>query len=229
MTEIEAIETGKIRAELRRKPIKHIYIRVYPPDGRVVVSAPTRMPMKSITAFLSSKSRWIAKQHERMKNYRQEKPGSYSSGEFHYYEGKKYELHIMQNQSLTGVYISGNSIIMQTGQVSGREAREKILYEWYRERLRHKLPGLLDKWQPIIGVRVSEIRIRRMKTRWGTCNTAAKRIWLNLELAKHTDKTLEYILVHEMTHLLERKHSKRFYSLLDNFLPDWKERKKSMY
>lgn len=229
MPETELILSGNITAELRRKPIRHIYIRIYPPDGRIVVSAPTRMSGKAITDFLSSKSNWIAKQLDKMKASPQEKPKSYTDGEYHYYAGKKHVLYIVENRSGSGVYLSDNKIIMNIGQGLDRDGREKLLYDWYRQKLSNKLPGLLEKWELIMGLKVSEIRFRKMKTRWGTCNTSERRIWISLELAKYHDSILEYILVHEMTHLLERKHNKRFYSLMDNFLPDWRERKKSMY
>ena len=110
-----------------------------------------------------------------------------------------------------------------------RSIREKVLYNWYRDMLKAKLPALVDKWESKIRVKVSELRLRKMKTKWGTCNIRDRRIWLSLELAKYPESILEFILVHEMVHFLERRHNKRFYELMDKYLPDWKERKLSMH
>ncbi len=226
MSKPENIEIGNIPAVLVRKPIKHVYIRIYPPEGRVVISAPERMPARAVSDFISSKFNWIIKHHQRLKKVEQERQKGYKSGEYHLYEGKRYLLEIRYSYKPPVVYQENNRIIMVVKPGHEKAIREKILDNWYRDRIRLKLPSLLEKWEKKMNVGVSELRIRKMKTKWGTCNASERRIWLSLELAKYPDSILEYILVHEMVHLLERKHNKRFNELMDKFLPEWKERKK---
>jgi predicted metal-dependent hydrolase len=224
----ETILIGTIPAEVVRKAIKNIYIRVYPPDGKVVISVPVRMPDSKINEFIRSKEGWIAKQHERLRNSERQRPAEFSNGEYHRYEGRKYMLKIVEGTKNISVRLYDGSIVMSLDRKYDRAAREKILDSWYRQALKSKLPQLQEKWEKKMQVHAGEVRIRKMKTKWGTCNVKDRRIWLNLELAKYSDSILEYIFVHEMVHLLERKHNRRFYSLMDSYLPDWKERKKIM-
>ena len=226
MTRSENIIIGNVPATILRKPIRNIYIRIYPPDGRVVITAPLRMPSGAVSDFINSKRSWITKQHQRLKKVQQEKPKCYLNGEMHLYEGEKYMLAVRTATTKPQVYLDNNRIVMLTKPEYNKGAREKLLDNWYRERMKLKFPALLDKWEGIMNVKVAELRIRKMKTKWGTCNVIKRRIWLNLELAKYPYSILEYIMVHEMVHLLERKHNLRFYSLMDEYLPDWKERKK---
>lgn len=218
-----------VEVELRKKAIKNIYIRVYPPDGRVVVSVPRRMSRKNLSLFLLSKSSWIRKQHLKLRVAGQQKSYEYLNGEYHFYEGKKYGLEVYDYKGPATVYLDGTGIIMLVKSHYDREKRRAVLEDWYRQRLKEKLPSLISRWGKIMHVDVQEFRIRRMKSRWGTCNIRDKRIWINMELAKYPDSILEYIVVHEMVHLLERKHDARFYALMDKFLPDWKERKTSLH
>jgi len=215
-----------IQAELRIKPIKNLYIRVYPPDGKVVVSAPAGISKKALSDFLDSKSRWIREQHLRLSKMSAEERHEFVSGEYHLYEGKRYRLEVRDSRGRTSVALDNENIIMYINKDNTKEVREKVLDVWYREGLKQKLPGLLGKWEKIMNLDVAECRIRKMRTKWGTCNIREKRIWISLELAKYPVFILEYIIVHEMVHLLERKHNKRFYALMDRFLPEWKEGKK---
>lgn len=219
------VSLNGVPVELIRKPVKNLYIRVYPPDGRVVVSVPRMMGRKALSDFLLSKSGWISKQHNKLRVAGQQKPYEFLNGEYHLYEGKKYGLEVHSHKGPAEVYIDGSGIIMLVKNDYDREKRRAVLEGWYRQKLGEKLPPLISSWQKIMNVDLSEFRIRRMKTRWGTCNIKEKRIWLSLELAKYPDSILEYILVHEMVHLLERKHNARFYGLMDKYLPDWKKRK----
>ena len=226
MTRSENIVIGDIPAVVKRKPVRHVYIRVYPPDGRVVVTAPLIMPRSTVSDFINSKRNWIVKQHHRLKNVQKEQQKRFVNGEHHWYKGKKYILEIRTANTIPVVYPENGKIILITRPGHNKEVREKLLDNWYRDGMRLKFPALLEKWERIMNVKVSELRIRKMKTKWGTCNVSERRIWLSLQLAKYPDSILEYILVHEMVHLLERKHNKRFYELMDKFLPGWKERKK---
>jgi predicted metal-dependent hydrolase len=228
MTGTEKMLIGTIHAELVRKRIKNIYIRVYPPDGKVVISVPARMPARKIDEFIRSKTPWISRQHERLRNTERQRPAEFSDGEYHKYEGRNYLLKIIDGTNKISVRLYDGSILMSLDKSYDRAAREKIMDAWYRKTLKARIPALKEKWEQRMQVHVSEVRIRKMKTKWGTCNVRARRIWLNLELAKYDDSILEYIFVHEMVHLLERKHNRRFYSLMDSYLPDWKERKKIM-
>ncbi len=222
------VSLDNIAVELIRKPIKNIYIRIYPPDGRVVVSVPRLMSRKSLSLFLLSKSAWIRKQHIKIRAVGQLKSHEYLNGEYHFYEGAQYALEVYDHTGPARVYLDGTAIIMLVKAYYDREKRRAVLEDWYRQRLKEKIPSLISRWEKIMHVGVSEFRVRRMKSRWGTCNIRDRRIWINLELAKYPDSILEYILVHEMVHLLERKHNARFYALMDKYLPDWKERKTCM-
>lgn len=229
MVSREEILIDDVHVVIIRKSIRHIYIRIYPPDGRVVISAPVRISDKAISAFLRSKRSWIIKQHQKLKKIEEVKPKYYETGEYHYYGGNEYLLEVRITEKRPWVSLEGNRIIMMVKKDHGRSMREKVLYNWYRDRLKQKLPALVGKWEKIINVRVSELRLRKMKTKWGTCNVRERRIWLNLELAKYSDSILEFILVHEMVHFLERSHNKKFYKLMDKYLPDWGKRKLNMH
>ncbi|MBS0012030.1 MAG: M48 family metallopeptidase [Bacteroidales bacterium] len=228
MPRSERISIGTIPAEVVRKPIKNVYIRVYPPDGRVVISAPEIMSDKLIADFINARRNWIGKQHLRLKKIGKKLPKQFVNGEYHLYEGQKYLLKLIEGTKSSSVRLYDGSIIMSLDRPYEREIREKVMDAWYRHALKCKIPGLKEKWEEKMHLSVSEVRIRKMKTKWGTCNVRDRRIWLSLELAKYPDSILEYIFVHEMVHLLERSHNRRFYSLMDRYLPDWKERKKIM-
>ena len=144
------------------------------------------------------------------------------SGESHYFEGRRYRLDVLEHDGRQGVCLPNRTTMeLRVRPGTGREKREEILERWYRERLRGRVPALLEKWEPKLGVQASEVRIKKMKTRWGTCNSEAGRIWLNLELAKKPLPCTEYIVVHELAHLVERNHDVRFRNLMDRSLPQW--------
>ncbi len=148
------------------------------------------------------------------------------SGESHYFAGRRYRLDVVTRPGRAAMRLRNNTTIeLAVPPDADREARERILERWYRAQLRQRIPPLLEKWQPVIGVQVNEVRIKKMKTLWGSCNIKARRIWLNLELMKKSPQCLEYILVHEMVHLLERHHNERFQQFMDHFLPDWRMRR----
>ena len=147
------------------------------------------------------------------------------TGESHYFEGRRYRLDVVVARGPTGIRLRDNAWMeMQVRSSADRDSREDLLYRWYRARLRERIPGMVAKWEPKIGVAVADWRIRRMKTRWGTCNPKAGRIWLNSELAKKPVSCLEYVVVHEMVHLLERRHGERFRGILDRVMPGWGRR-----
>ena len=148
------------------------------------------------------------------------------TGESHYFEGRRYRLDVVEQPGAPAVRLLNNTKMgLQVRPGADREAREAVLHRWYRRQLRDRVPPLVAKWEPKVGERVADVRIRKMKSRWGTCNPDARRVWLNLELAKKPPPCLEYVLVHEMVHLLERTHSERFRCLMDDLMPQWRTRR----
>jgi predicted metal-dependent hydrolase len=217
------ITISGITIQVIKKNIKNIRLSVHPPDGQVRLAIPEKMDDIAINEFVMSKISWIEKHKSNfiLQDKQQEK--KFISGEEHLYLGNKYILKVLEtsgkqyveldNEKNLNLYIKPNSTI---------EKREQLINQWYREQLKSLIPDYIDKWQPIIGVKVEEWGVKLMKTRWGSCNTQAKRVWINLELAKKRPRCLEYIIVHEMVHLLERGHNARFYGYMDKFLPQWK-------
>ena len=221
---VEKITINGIEIELTRKNIKNLYLKVHPPHGRVKVSAPKSMNEDSIRAFVVSKLSWIKKHQERLKKQKRIAEKEYVSGESHYFLGQPYLLNVVYtSKRLQGVEIRGNKYLdLFVRKNTPKNLRERVMMEWYRSQLKKLIPPLIEKWEPIMGVEVKEFGVKRMKTRWGTCNPAAKRIWINLELAKKNPICLEYIVVHEMVHLLEGSHNARFKAYMDKFMPSWR-------
>jgi predicted metal-dependent hydrolase len=209
--------------EVVRKDIKNLHVGVYPPNGRVRVAAPLRLGDDAVRLAVISRLGWIRRQQAEFERQDRQSQREFVTGESHYFEGRRYRLRVIEHDHATSIRVSNNATIeLRVPKRIGREQREAAIQKWYRARLREQLPALLQKWEPKVGVTVSEVRIRRMKTRWGSCNAEAGRIWLNLELAKKPVVCLEYLLVHEMVHLLERNHSDRFHTIMDSLLPAWK-------
>jgi predicted metal-dependent hydrolase len=210
-----------IEIEVNRKKIKNMYLRVSRQDGRVSISAPLRTSDEAIVRFAESKLDWIIKQLKRRdKGLIQTEP-EYIEGEIHYVWGEPFYLEV-RHQNKSSIDIIDNKLILTIRKGSTSTQRKKLLIEWYRGLLMECLPKVVEKWEPIIGVRTESVRVRNMTTRWGTCNTRDKRIWINLELAKKPLCCLEYVVVHELVHLLEPSHNAVFKSYMDHFLPDWR-------
>ncbi|NEO87132.1 MAG: M48 family metallopeptidase [Spirulina sp. SIO3F2] len=218
------IQVGDLAIAVTRKNIKNLHLRVYPPHGEVKISAPRQMSEATLREVIQAKLPWIEKQQAKLRNQTLPIPQHYCSGEFHRFRGQAYPLQVLPTMGAPWAQLTDDILELHIAAKSTLEQRQQVLNYWYRSQLKLRVPPLLAQWQPIMGVTVQEWRIKRMKTRWGTCNIQAQRIWLNLELAKHSDRTLEYVLVHELTHLLERLHNARFHQLLDQFLPDWRSR-----
>ena len=216
------LEVGGISVEVVRKRIKHLHLGVYPPEGRVRVAAPMRLDDDAVRAAVISRLAWIRRKRAEFARQPRQSRREFVSGESHYFEGRRYRLAVVESTGPTGVRLRNNAWMeMRVRPATGREAREAMLYRWYRARLRERVPEILAEWEPRIGVRVADWRIRRMKTRWGTCNAAARRIWLNSELAKKPLPCLEYVVVHEMVHLVEPSHDERFREIMDRAMPGW--------
>lgn len=219
------MEIRGIAVEVVRKDIKHLHVGVYPPEGRVRVAAPLRLDDDAVRLAVISRLAWIRRRRDEFQRQDRQSQREFVSGESHYFEGRRYRLDVVVSDGATGVRLrSGAWIEMRVRPGASRDAREAMLYRWYRARLRERIPEIIAKWEPQIGVSVAEWRIRRMKTRWGTCNGEARRIWFNSELAKKPVPCLEYVVVHEMVHLIERGHNERFGGILDRVLPNWRHR-----
>lgn len=219
----QSIEVSGIQVEVVRKPIKNLHLSVHPPDGRVRVSAPSHIDDEAVRLAIVSKLPWIRRHQKTFADQPRQSLREMVSGESHYFLGRRYRLNVIEREGPNRISLNGASeLTMQLRPSTDRYKRQQLLNDWYRQHMKELLPDLLAKWQPIIGVQVADWGIKKMKTRWGSCNTKEHRVWLNLELAKKPLHCLEYVLVHEMVHLLERQHTDRFKTLMDDFLPQWR-------
>jgi predicted metal-dependent hydrolase len=215
---IDGLEVGVVR-----KNIKNLYIRVYPPDGLVRVVCPQNLDDLRIKEFVRAKTDWIKQKQAKFKAQSSNSPRQYITGESCYFKGDRYLLNVVHHSSAPKVVIEQTKLNLYVRYGSIREQREQTLTNWYRQQLKAELPSLIVKWQRIVGVDLNDWGVKKMKTRWGTCNTQAKRIWLNLELITKPQHCLEYVIVHELVHLLERQHSDRFWNYITLFMPRWQE------
>lgn len=228
-TEHSQIEVRGISVQVRRKAIKNLHVGVYPPDGMVRVAAPLHLDDEAVRLAVISRLGWIRKQRENFSHQERQSAREMVTGESHYFAGRRYRLNVVARSGNPRVRIANNSTLeLQVAPDADRAARQQLLERWYRRQLKARIPELLARWQPALGVEVADCRVKRMKTRWGSCNIEARRVWLNLELAKKNPACLEYILVHEMVHFLERHHTNRFCELMDNFMPDWRIRRDAL-
>lgn len=217
------IEVRGLPIEVVRKDIKNLHVGVYPPQGRVRVAAPLRINDEAVRLAIISRLSWIRRQQALFTDQERQSQREFVNGESHFFLGRRYRLNIVEHDGHAFVRLSNNRTIqLFAGRRADRNKHEEVFQQWYRQTLRKQIPHLLDKWTAKVGVTVSEVRIRRMKTRWGSCNAPARRIWLNLELAKKSPMCLEYILVHEMVHILEPRHNERFRLLMDTVMPNWR-------
>ena len=222
------IELGNISVDVIQKNIKNIHLSVYPPTGRVRIAAPLRMDLETIRVFAISKLGWIKKQQVKFRNQQRETPREFTTRESHYFLGKRYLLKVVEADLPPVVKIKHNTLILQVRKGTNQEQKQFILHNWYRQQLKELIPKYISKWEVRMKVRVAEFGVKKMKTKWGSCNRDAKRIWLNLELAKKPVECLEYIVVHEMIHLLERNHNERFIAYIDKYLPQWRHYKEEL-
>jgi predicted metal-dependent hydrolase len=217
------ITVSNITIDVVRKDINNLHLAVYPPTGRVRIATPLNVEDEAIRLFAISKLSWIKKHRKTFANQQRETKREYVSGESHYVDGRRYLLNVIYRSATPQVEIRNKRYIeLYVRPDSSAEQREHVMTEWYRRRLKERIPALIEKWQSIIGVQVEDWKVKQMKTKWGTCQREAKRIWLNLELAKKPALCLEYIIVHELIHLLERQHNQRFVALMDKYMPQWR-------
>lgn len=219
---MEQLKLGNISVDVVQKDIKNIHLSVYPPTGRVRISAPNRMDLDTIRVFAISKLSWIKKQQAKLKNQEREAPREFLNRESHYFNGKRYLLEVIEQEVPPKVVLKHNVIQLFCRPGADTAKKRSILDEWYRLKLKETVLSIIEKWEKKMNVQVNDYGIKKMKTKWGTCNRKAKRIWLNLELAKKPAECLEYIVVHEMAHLLERNHTDRFITVINKFIPKWR-------
>lgn len=219
---MQLIELGNIKIEVEQKDIKNIHLSVYPPNGAVRIAAPTRMDLDTIRVFALNKLKWIRKQQNIFQAQERETPREYLTKESHYFLGKRYLLKVIVHNQPAKVVVKHGAIELFVRPNTSENKRKTLLDDWYRNELKAMLPKMIRKWEKVIGVQSDEFCIKKMRTKWGTCNVKAKRIWLNLELAKKPLDCIEFIVVHELVHLLERSHNEVFVAYMNKFMPKWR-------
>ena len=228
-TESVEIRVSGLAVQIVRKDIKNLHLGVYPPNGRVRVAAPLRVSDDAARLAVIGRLGWIKKQQAKFAAQPRQTEREMVSGESHYYLGRRYRLLVVEREGPSRVVLRNRTTLeLQVRSDYEAEKREQVLRRWYRERLRELVPPLLTKWETILGVGEVAFGIRKMKTKWGACSVDARRIWLNLELAKNPVQRLEYLIVHELTHLIERHHDDRFVALMDRHLPQWRRHRKAL-
>lgn len=221
-TETRHVTVSGIKVEVVRKDIKNLHLGVYPPHGRVRVAAPLVVSDEAVRLAVIDKLGWIKRQKAKFAEQPRQTQREMVNGESHYFLGQRYRLRVHERDAPASVAVRGvASLDLFVRPGASAAQREAVLLHWYREQLKALIPPLLEKWQPILGVQASHWGIKKMKTKWGSCNPTAKRLWFNLELAKKPAMCLEYLVVHELVHLLERNHTERFTALMNGFLPNW--------
>ncbi|MBM3982339.1 MAG: M48 family metallopeptidase [Planctomycetes bacterium] len=215
------IQLGDLAIGVTLKDIKNVHLSVHPPAGRVTISAPRRMNLDTVRVFAVSKLDWIRSQQRKIREQEREPEREYLERESHYVWGKRYLLSVVERDEPPAVELKHTTLLLSVRPGSGKEKREAVVDAWYRELVRQAIPALAALWEPRMGVKVARFFVQRMKTRWGSCNPTTRSIRLNTDLAKKPRECLEYILVHEMCHLLEPTHNARFVALMDRFIPRW--------
>ena len=219
---VTQLQLGEIAVEVVLKDIKNIHLSVYPPAGKVRISAPSRMTLDTIRVFAISKLGWIKQQQEKLRGQERETPREYLDRESHFVWGKRYLLKVIEADEAPSVELKHSRMYLRLRSGTPGNKRQTVVEAWYREQIRKAVPSLIAKWEPVLGVKVQKFFVQKMKTKWGSCNSASKSIRLNTDLAKKPPQCLEYIVVHEMVHLLMRHHNEEFSTAMDKCLPGWR-------
>lgn len=219
---VTQLELGEIAVDVVLKDIKNIHLSVYPPTGRVRISAPLRMSLDTIRVFAISKLGWIKQQQAKLRGQQRETAREYLDRESHYVWGKRLLLKVIERDEAASVELKRSRMLLRLRPGTPANKKQAIVEAWYREQIRQAVPPLIAKWEPVIGVKVGQFFVQKMKTKWGSCNAALNSIRLNTDLAKKPPQCLEYIVVHEMVHLVVRHHNDQFGNLMDKCLPEWK-------
>ena len=219
------IKLGDIAVVVVRKDIKNVHLSVHPPTGRVTIAAPLRLSLDTIRVFAISKLSWIRQQQKKLHEQEREAPREYLNRESHYVWGERYLLKVIEADGPATIEISHRKMIFRTRPDWTQAKKQARLEAWYREQLKAAVPPLVAKWERLMAVKVERVFVQHMKTRWGSCNHKSGTIRLNTELAKKPRECLEYLVVHEMVHLLEPTHNARFVALMERFMPKWQYRR----
>lgn len=214
---VTQLNIGDIAVDVILKDIKNVHLRVYPPSGRVRISAPQRMSLHTVRVFAISKLGWIKQQQQKLRRQERETPREYLDRESHYVWGARYLLKVIEDRAAPRIELKHSNLILQVGPGTNHHAKQAVVARWYRAQIK-----AIAKWEPMIGVKVKGVFVQNMKTKWGSCNRGARSIRLNTDLAKKPRECLEYIVVHEMVHLLEPTHNARFVALMDRLMPQWR-------
>jgi predicted metal-dependent hydrolase len=212
---------GSITVEVVKKDIKNVHLSVYPPAGDVRISAPLRMNLETIRVFAVSKLGWIKEQRKKIVGQERETPRNYAERESHYVWGKRYLLKVVERDCPAEVLLQHTRMVLQVRPAWSQEGKQELIDAWYRAQIRAAVPEMIKRWEPVLGIKVERVFIRRMRTKWGSCSRASASIRLNTDLAKKPLECLEYIVVHEMAHLIEPTHNARFVALMDRVMPNW--------
>ena len=219
---VSELKLGDISVDVILKDIKNVHLSVYPPTGRVRISAPSHMSMDTIRVFAISKLDWIKKHQKALEKQARETPRDFVDRESHFVWGKRYLLELAERDRASSITLKGNKLTLGLRPGTDTEKRHAILEAWYRAQLKAAIPELVAQWEPRMNVSVDRFHVRRMKTKWGSCNPEKRSIRLNTELARKPRECLEYLVVHEMAHLIEPTHNTRFVTLMTCFMPHWR-------
>lgn len=222
------IEFGDVHIVLTRKNVKHVHLTVHPPTGRVTLVAPPTTRTEVARAYAITKLGWIREQRRKLHAQARETPRKFVSRESHYVWGRRYLLNVSEVDEKPQVKLSPNKLTLRVRPGSSAEKRGDVLHEWHKAQLHEVLPDLIRKWERKLGVRVAGYYLQRMKTKWGSCNAEKRNIRLNTELVKKPKDLLEYVVVHEMAHLLVPSHGERFVAILDRHWPQWRESREEL-
>ena len=218
---VRQLKLGDITVDVVLKDIKNVHLSVHPPTGRVRISAPSRMSLDNVRVFAISKLGWIKQQQKKLQEQDRETPREYLDRESHYVWGKRYLLTVIESDQAPSVELKHSRMLLRVRPGTDEKRRQALVEGWFREQLKNAVPPLIIRWEPLLEVKVKRFFVQRMKTKWGSCNPSAGNIRLNTELAKKPPECLEYIVVHEMAHLLEPTHNAHFRALMDRFMPKW--------
>lgn len=221
----ESVKVGGFDVEVTFKDIKNLHLRVHPPHGKVTVSSPLFYNLDKVKIYVATKLGWIKKEQQNFLNQVREQPRDYITQETHYFLGAKYLL-LVKIGDRNRVYIDGDKLVVRTREDADRAYKERLVYQFYRKELRIRLQRYIEEYSKVMGLEIPDFKIRVMRTKWGSCATELKCLWFNIELAKKPLDSIEYVVVHELVHLFERHHNKRFVLLMDEYLPSWRLQKK---
>lgn len=219
----ETIELGDIVILVTRKDVKHVHLSVYPPNGRVTLVAPKGTRSEVVRAYAASRLGWIRNQQERLRSQQRETPRQFIERESHYLWGRRYLMSVVENDEKPSIQLDHRRITLTVRPGSSQAKREAVMHDWHKSLMYEVVPAMIRKWEPKLGVKVASLYLQRMKTKWGSCNYQEGNIRINTELVKKPKDLLEYVVVHEMVHLIEPTHSERFEALMNEHCPSWRE------